>query len=261
MRSNNKFYIFFIIIALLFWNPVSYYLFYSNTPIYSIKAIHIFYWIIFVSGTISAILIQKNVFNDKIKNVVLTVALIGILFSVFVIVDRLAGLVSKNGPAPAQNQEWLIFEPNVKARHKTVEFDYIANINSLGLRDREIDIDKGNKFRILCFGDSWTFGYGVNIEESWPKVLERYLLTNGIENIEVVNCGRPGQFTGTYRKYMEEIVPLLKPDLVLVGVLQLDDLAQIYTHNFRINQSSKIETFFRKGKSVIIRYIKYLKPI
>jgi len=36
----------------------------------------------------------------------------------------------------------------------------------------------------LCFGDSWTYGWGVNVENSWPKKLEQYLLANGFENVE-----------------------------------------------------------------------------
>ena len=196
-------------------------------------------------------------FNDRIKNIVFTLAFMGIIFSTFVIVDRVVGLVSKTEAVQDQKQEWLIFEPNSKAKYQTIEFDWVANINSLGFRDREINIEKGDKFRIVCFGDSWTYGYGVNVEYSWPKKLEQYLLTNEFEDIEVINCGRPGQFTGTYKMYMEKIVPLLKPDLVLVGVLQLDDLAQLYTNNFRFNQSSIIKTFVRKSKSVIIRYLKY----
>lgn len=257
MNTNNKIYSFFIIVALLFWNPISYFLIYANTPIYPIKAIHVLYWIVFVGGMLSIFLIQKNLFNAKIKNFILIIAFTGILFSAFIIVDRVIGLVSKNGAVQTQKQEWLIFEPNSNAKYQTVEFNWEANINSLGLRDREINIEKGDKYRILCFGDSWTFGYGVNVENSWPKKLEQYLLTNGLENIEVINCGRPGQFTGTYKKYMEKVVPLLKPDLVLVGVLQLDDLAQPFTNSFTIVQSGPVETFVRRGKSVIIRYLKY----
>lgn len=257
MNTNNKIYSFFIIVALLFWNPISYFLIYANTPIYPIKAIHVLYWIVFVGGMLSIFLIQKNLFNAKIKNFILIIAFTGILFSAFIIVDRVIGLVSKNGAVQTQKQEWLIFEPNSNAKYQTVEFNWEANINSLGLRDREINIEKGDKYRILCFGDSWTFGYGVNVENSWPKKLEQYLLTNGLENIEVINCGRPGQFTGTYKKYMEKIVPLLNPDLVLVGVLQLDDLAQPFTNSFTIVQSGPVETFVRKGKSVMVRYLKY----
>ena len=236
MQSNNKIYSFFIIIALLFWNPLSYFLIYGNTPIYSEKVFQIFYWGVFILGILFVVSIQMNMFNDRIKNVVFAFALTGILFSTFVIIDRAIGLLSNNESPQTAKQEWLIFEPNSKAVAQTIEFNYVVNINSLGLRNKEINIEKGDKYRILCFGDSWTYGYGVNAENSWPKKLEQYLITNGFENVELINCGRPGQFTGTYKKYVEKVVPILKPDLVLVGVLQLDDLAQLFTNSFIVNQ-------------------------
>lgn len=260
MKSNNIIYSFFIILALLFWNPISYFLIYSNTPIYSIKAIHLFYWIVFISGTLLVIFIQNNMFNDKIKNVLFSISLIGILFSISVIGDRVFGLVTKNDIVKIKNQEGLIFNPNSKARYKTVEFEFIAKINSLGLRDREIDIYKGEMYRILCFGDSWTYGYGVNIEDSWPKKLEEYLLSKGYNNIEVINCGRPGLYTTKYKYYIEKYVPLLKPDLVLVGVLQIDDLAQLFPNKFTNKQelinAGNLKTFARKIKPMIISYLK-----
>lgn len=260
MKSNNWIYSFFISLALLFWNPISYYLIYGNKQLFSHSQNIIFYWIysfIFISGIIFIYLIQKNKLNEKFKNIILSIAFTGILFFSFIIIDQIVGLVSKNQAVQVQKREGIIFEPNSTARYRTLEFDFVANINSLGLRDREITVEKGDKYRILCFGDSWTYGWGVNIEDSWPKILEQYLLTNGFENIEVINCGRPDQHTSTYKKYIEKIVPLLKPDLVLVGVLQLDDLAQLFTNNFIFNQSLSIKNFARKIKSGIMRYLRY----
>ncbi len=131
----------------------------------------------------------------------------------------------------------------------------------MGLRDREINVEKGDKYRILAFGDSWTYGWGVNIENSWPKKLEQYLLANGFENIEVINVGQGGIYTSIYKKHMEKAVPLLRPDLVLVGVLQGDDLAQSYEHNFIFNQISvdanSLKNFARKINSVVSIYLKY----
>lgn len=248
-----------MVLALLFWNPVSYYLIYHNTPIYSIKVIHIFYWVIFLSGLIVILMIQKNKINERLKNVALTLAFTGILFSALVIINLLVGFTINKNNTKAQNQEGLIFEPNSKARYKTVEFDFVADINRLGLRDREISIEKDGKFRILCIGDSWTYGWGVNIENSWPRKLEKYLQTSGFENVEVINCGQVGQYTSTYKDYVKKIVPVLKPDLVLVGVLQLDDLAQLYENNFQPITKSTNKKFLSLGKIkfVVKEYLKY----
>lgn len=265
MKSNNKIYSFFIALALLFWNPISYHLIYVNTPIFSAKINLIFYWlysILFLVGILLIYLVQKNKFSEKNKKIIFSVVFTGILFSALVMLDSLVGLASNKGEVQGKYQEGLIFEPNSHARYQTVEFDYVANINSIGLRDKEITIEKGNRYRILCFGDSFTFGWGVDIENSWPKKLEQFLHEKGFNNIEVINCGRGGQYTTTYKKYMSKTVPLLKPDLVLVGVLQADDLAQLYINNPKIGflaSKSKIKIVLKivlkRTKSIIKKYL------
>jgi len=262
MGSDNKIYTFFIVLALLFWNPLSCFLFYRNTPLLTSGANDVWlglYSVLFVSGILVIYLIRKNKCNERIKKAILAVIIFGILFSTFVITDRLIGLISKKGSVLAQKQEGLIFEPNSRAWYNTAEFDFVAEINSLGLRDREITIEKDNIYRILCFGDSWTYGWGVEIENSWPKKLEQFLKENGIEGIEVINCGQAGKYTTVYKKSMARAVPLLKPDLVLVGVVQGDDLAQLYEENFNV-RASKSETRLRqiseKLKNLLRAYIK-----
>jgi lysophospholipase L1-like esterase len=91
-------------------------------------------------------------------------------------------------------------------------------INSLGFRDVEFTETKPDGvFRILALGDSMTFGPGVDVEQTYPKVLER-LLNEGQEGrYQVINAGASG-----YSAY-EELVTwrnrgeALDPDLVIVG--------------------------------------------
>jgi lysophospholipase L1-like esterase len=89
-------------------------------------------------------------------------------------------------------------------------------INSKGLRDYEYEYAlRPGVTRILALGDSVTFGWGVRLEDTYPKVLERLL--NGGEQrgrYEVLNCG-VGNYTtsriiGLYdfelRKYQPSVV-------------------------------------------------------
>jgi hypothetical protein len=47
-------------------------------------------------------------------------------------------------------------------------------MNSLGMRDAEFPRRKPpGVVRILCMGDSTTFGMSERLEDSWPKALER----------------------------------------------------------------------------------------
>ncbi|MCK5491771.1 MAG: SGNH/GDSL hydrolase family protein [Candidatus Omnitrophica bacterium] len=176
--------------------------------------------------------------SEKIKKILFSLSFIVIIFILSVSADRIIGLFINENIKSAKSYKGIIFKPNVIVRHTTTEFDYVVKINSLGIRDKEISIKKQvDKKRILSFGDSFTYGWGVDIEQSWPKVLEKFLLENGYE-IEVINCGQPGVCTSAYKKSMEKAVPLLKPDIVLIGVLQLGDLAQLYQELFRVKRKS-----------------------
>src|SRR5262249_41669199 len=60
---------------------------------------------------------------------------------------------------------------------------------------------------------------------SWPKVLEQALLKRGF-NVEIANLGRPGAGPRDYADVAEKAIPTLRPDLVIIGMLQGDDLGQ-----------------------------------
>lgn len=129
---------------------------------------------------------------------------------------------------PQKVESGIIFPPYSSAYYSTIEYEFTSSVNSIGLRDNEISPKNDDIYRILCFGDSWTYGWGVELENSWPKQLEVYL-QNLNKDVEVINCGQGSAYPWLYAKYMDKAVPLLKPDLVIVGVLQIDDLAQSYT--------------------------------
>lgn len=69
-------------------------------------------------------------------------------------------------------------------------------INSLGVRDRDYPPHApAGTVRVICVGDSCTFGEGVEEHQSWPRRLENYLrsATEGAgPAIEVINCGVAG---------------------------------------------------------------------
>jgi lysophospholipase L1-like esterase len=75
---------------------------------------------------------------------------------------------------------------------------------------------------IAAIGDSFTYGWGVAEAEAWPRVMERQL--GGLAR--VANLGVAGGLPRTYAEVAERAVPRLRPDLIIVAVLQGDDLAQ-----------------------------------
>lgn len=244
MKNQNSILIFFILLFLLFWNPLCFYLFYSTTTVYGSAVLKILFWGMPILGITLIVRLKKGkIFSSKLQNTIFVTAFTGFLFSILVLINSIIGyrnqrtivttVANKVVTIKTDKKEGIIFEPNTTAHYKTTEFDFKAKINSLGLRNKEVTVEKPKgTFRILSFGDSFTFGWGVEIENCWPMKLEKYLKEQGYSGIEVINCGEGGTYTSYYKKYLAKAVPLLKPDLVLIGVLQLDDLAQLFEEDF-----------------------------
>ena len=105
--------------------------------------------------------------------------------------------------------------PNFNGLYRQ-DYELTYTTNSLGLRDREFaPTPTPGVMRILAVGDSWTFGLGVNLPETWPKQLERALGERGVK-AEVINAGVSGYSTLTYAKVLKRFYDLYHPQLTLV---------------------------------------------
>jgi lysophospholipase L1-like esterase len=70
---------------------------------------------------------------------------------------------------------------------------------------------------IVALGDSVTFGFRVNEEETFPAQLERYLRSHGRPRARVVNYGVPGYTSFQGRRLLERILAKHRPDVVLLA--------------------------------------------
>jgi lysophospholipase L1-like esterase len=71
--------------------------------------------------------------------------------------------------------------------------------------------------RILCLGDSLTWGQGANDEETYPALLETVLRERHPElDVQVLNGGVPGYGTDEELEYLRTRGAALKPDLIIV---------------------------------------------
>jgi lysophospholipase L1-like esterase len=116
------------------------------------------------------------------------------------------------------------FRPNVSGTWGTDEFQETSAINSLGMRDHEVAPKRAGERRIVAIGDSFTYGHGVQLEESYPKVVERRLAERGVGEppVTVLNAGQPGYgMDQIYKSFVLRRLAL-EPDLVLVGVHTTD---------------------------------------
>jgi hypothetical protein len=115
----------------------------------------------------------------------------------------------------------LLFPPFSTAVHSTDEFSLHVRINNLGFRGPDIDPKKITK-RVLVVGDSFTFGWGVPDADTWVQMLD-----SAQTEVEVLNLGRGGAHPGDHVQLLRKALPLLRPDLVVVGILQANDLNQL----------------------------------
>lgn len=105
------------------------------------------------------------------------------------------------------------------------EYGINLTINSKGLRDREYAYAKPRGVhRILCLGDSFTCGYGVQADETYPKVLERLFgAAIGLDaRWEVINAGVGSTATANQVAYYNVEGCKYEPDVVIVGFCQND---------------------------------------
>lgn len=116
----------------------------------------------------------------------------------------------------------LAFElsPN---RQKKFEKVWVRT-NNFGMRDTEpVPLDDDSVFRIVVLGDSFTFGYRVTGEETYPSVLEARLNQGYDEKqFDVLNMGVSGYNTQDEALVLEHKGLAWKPDLIILGYVLND---------------------------------------
>lgn len=101
-------------------------------------------------------------------------------------------------------------------------------LNGLGFRGRETPAPTSPApvLRVVCSGDSFTFGYGVDDADAWPARLAAY-----DERIEVINMGLGGfGIQQSYLWFLRDGVEF-RPDVHLLGVVS-NDFERMRTPDF-----------------------------
>jgi len=135
-------------------------------------------------------------------------------------------------PPPGREQNVFLCQPAthpdmvfmLKPNQQFVTFGLRSQTNELGFRDDPISEKTESLFRILCVGDSITFGTGVANEETFPNVLEDLLRNRIKEGTEVdvingaVSAYNARNISGLLSLYLES----LHPDLVVYTFVEND---------------------------------------
>lgn len=121
---------------------------------------------------------------------------------------------------PAQFDERLGFIPKVgySSQGQDNLWKKRIHIGDLGIRSNGPGSNPPARPLILCVGDSFTFGAQVHDEETWPAFLERSL------GVRTINAGVFGFGLDQSILRAEQLAPLYKPDLLIVGLIQDDIL-------------------------------------
>jgi len=93
---------------------------------------------------------------------------------------------------------------------------YNIETNSMGLRNKKIQ-EKGNRKRVICIGDSITFGWGVKQIYTYPSHLEWLLNAKYPGEFEVINAGIPGYTSRQGLVFYVEKLKGLKPDYIIIS--------------------------------------------
>lgn len=97
-----------------------------------------------------------------------------------------------------------------------------VHINSLGMRGPEQPI-QGDAFRVLLLGDSVMFGADVPDGDSPGPALQRELAGRSGKAVQVFNAAVPGYSTVQVLDQLEELLPRLRPQVVVLPLLLAQD--------------------------------------
>jgi len=135
--------------------------------------------------------------------------------------DLLAGLT------PEGNAALFVADPELSLVRKPGQDGYTwgdghwipCHINQQGLRGDELPAARDPaELRVLCVGDSFTFGGGVETHQAWPQQLQALLGPPETSGVRVLNGGANGWDTPWQRLYLEKRgLAQLRPDLVVLG--------------------------------------------
>jgi len=118
----------------------------------------------------------------------------------------------------------FLMKPN--SQGKSI-YGKILRINNHGLRGPDIDLFKDiDKKRILILGDSVTFGYCLDYEDTFSGILEKQLVSSKKFHGEVINAGHIGFNIKDSANYYKIYGNKFNPDIIIIAVNRSDNTSQ-----------------------------------
>lgn len=145
--------------------------------------------------------------KKKFLNVLLALS-VTLAFSLFL--DGVLGILGYPSSFPVANPK------SFKEHRKNIEFEYVFETNSQGLRYKELPFEKpkGNS-RIFVVGDSFTEGVGVDDDEVFVSLIEKDFTEDGL-NVNFINGGLRGQGPLQYGRIFFHLGVKYQPNGLLI---------------------------------------------
>jgi len=103
-------------------------------------------------------------------------------------------------------------------------------------------IKDNNVIRIAFSGDSYTYGFGVEEQDTFPEVIERKLKDSGNNNIECLNFGYRGANVVKELKILQNKILNFSPDIIIHGFVMNDFThPKIQKKNYEFYKKDKIK--------------------
>ena len=104
---------------------------------------------------------------------------------------------------------------------------------------------------VLVFGDSLSAGYGIDVDQSWPALLQGRLESQGYEH-RVVNASISGETTEGGVTRIGSTLENFSPDLVILELGGNDGLRGFPPERMKANLATIIETTLASGAEVVM---------
>ncbi len=104
---------------------------------------------------------------------------------------------------------------------------------------------------VLVFGDSLSAGYGIDVDQSWPALLQSRLESQGYEH-RVINASISGETTEGGVTRIARTLENFSPELVILELGGNDGLRGFPPDRMKTNLQTIIETTKTSGAAVVM---------
>ncbi len=139
--------------------------------------------------------------------------------------------------------------------------DIIFVTNKMGFRERNPDTVKNGKKRIAFIGDSVTEGFGVETNDRFTNLIEKYLNEKGLK-AETINFAVSGHATIDQIQVLNNFILPLKPDMVCLQMCFNDfkrnmDMLKPAAENIasaQAQQSFSVKSFLQQNSALYLLF-------